>query len=192
MPAITVALLGVVPSHLRPYSISISMIYQHALGDAISPTVSGALSTQFGAGCAGLSQEVCEWMNFDNATFDEGNNWLDGECKWIPAPHKGDSPYCANTMQLNKALFVTLCVSAVSIVGWLFVALKRKCCHIAGEADPEGLLRSDEDDDQQQQEPDDSKFLVKKNQLKETTSKTINSSNNHDDDGPTSDYGSLA
>jgi hypothetical protein len=128
VPPITVALLGVVPSHVRPYSISMSMIFQHALGDAISPTVAGALSSTFAGECHHAPENICKMMSFENATYDESYNWFDGDCRWIPAPHKGDEPYCANTMQLPKAILVCLLVAFLSIPLWLFVSLKRQCC----------------------------------------------------------------
>eukprot|EP00759_Apiculatamorpha_spiralis_P021886 PhF_6_TR26366/c2_g1_i3/m.38000 len=83
VPCLTPGILTCVKRHERQLSISVTIFVMHLFGDLLSPSVMGAISDLYSAGCDGINTES------------RCSNDSSGLCKWIVGG-EGTSPYCTN------------------------------------------------------------------------------------------------
>ena len=108
---ITAAMLSVVPSPLRTYSVSFSVFFMHMLGDFPSPLIAGEISDKFSGGCDSLT--------LAGNTTCMGHN----DCRWIPKKGVEDAS-CVNIYQLRNALLCVWAFIFLAIPAWGSVGIR--------------------------------------------------------------------
>ncbi len=112
------ALLTVVPSELRPYSVALAILIMHLFGDFPSAPLTGALADAFDDGCRSFNSDREGCL---------AHNTTRGFCRFVPKPNAHENSRCINTQELVAALQIvwTVLAAAVPLFGWVAVRVRR-------------------------------------------------------------------